>query len=104
VARRREAPERDVAAELAGLPQRLRRFDPDEWPVGPPPPWWDQDDELPWEYFKARIEWQRAGEAWRRERGLSPGKFEVLQGAHGPGCEHSPTPYCDGGRGPPPAA
>jgi hypothetical protein len=101
VARRREAPERDAAA-AAELPLRLRRFDPDEWEVGPSPAWWDDADRS-WRRFKAKLEWHRAGQAWRQQHGLTLEEFAVLRGAHGPGCQHSPTPYCSGGSGPPAA-
>jgi hypothetical protein len=53
------------------VPERLRRFDPAEWEVPPEPAWWGEDwDGLPWRYFKARLAWQRARQAWEASHGV----------------------------------
>jgi hypothetical protein len=71
MARRRELPERDTAAELAQVPLRLRRFDPDEWERQPEPEWWRDDGAvMPYHYFKARLTWMRARRAWAAEHGV----------------------------------
>lgn len=58
--RRRQRP---VPAEV-GMPEHLARFQVEDWPVGPPPPWWDSDREA-WPYFKARLLHMRAVRAWK---------------------------------------
>jgi hypothetical protein len=61
-------------ADPGGMPLQLRRFEPDEWAVGPPPDWWrDADhDPLAWAHFKAKLLHMRARRDWLREHGHPP--------------------------------
>ena len=55
-----------------GMPEHLGRFRVEDWPVGPPPAWWDSDPRA-WSYFKARVLHMRAVRAWEEAReGSSP--------------------------------
>jgi hypothetical protein len=55
----------------AAMPPWLRRFDPDDWPVGPAPEWWRDSgyDPLVWPHFKAKLEHMRARRAWLASHG-----------------------------------